>query len=48
MDPTFNPVITGRLGVFREKALQAMVKERQGMQLTESYKSAAKSSPVLS
>ncbi|MEH9090729.1 bifunctional glucose-1-phosphatase/inositol phosphatase [Klebsiella quasipneumoniae subsp. similipneumoniae] len=38
MDPTFNPVITDDSPAFREKALQAMEKERQGMQLTESYK----------
>ncbi|UAW30964.1 bifunctional glucose-1-phosphatase/inositol phosphatase [Klebsiella quasipneumoniae] len=38
MDPTFNPVITDNSPAFREKALQAMEKERQGMQLTESYK----------
>ncbi len=40
MDPTFNPVITDDSPAFREKALQAMEKERQGMQLTESYKAA--------
>ena len=38
MDPTFNPVITDDSPAFREKALQAMEKERQEMQLTESYK----------
>ncbi|MDX7608512.1 bifunctional glucose-1-phosphatase/inositol phosphatase [Klebsiella quasipneumoniae] len=38
MDPTFNPVITDDSPAFREKALQAMEKERQGLQLTESYK----------
>ncbi|USB98016.1 bifunctional glucose-1-phosphatase/inositol phosphatase [Klebsiella pneumoniae] len=38
MDPTFNPVITDDSPAFREKALQAMEKERQGVQLTESYK----------
>ncbi|HCB0226924.1 bifunctional glucose-1-phosphatase/inositol phosphatase [Klebsiella variicola] len=38
MDPTFNPVIIDDSPAFREKALQAMEKERQGMQLTESYK----------
>ena len=38
MDPTFNPVITDNSPEFREKALQAMNKERQGMQLDESYK----------
>ncbi len=37
MDPTFNPVITDDSPAFRE-SLQAMEKERQGMQLTESYK----------
>ena len=38
MDPTFNPVITDDSGAFSEKAVQAMEKERQGMQLSESYK----------
>ncbi|HEY4466743.1 MAG TPA: bifunctional glucose-1-phosphatase/inositol phosphatase [Klebsiella sp.] len=38
MDPTFNPVITDDSAAFSEKAVQAMEKERQGMQLTESYK----------
>lgn len=34
MDLTFNPVITDDSPAFREKALQAMEKERRGMQLT--------------
>ena len=38
MDPTFNPVITDDSAAFSEKAVQAMEKERQGMQLSESYK----------
>lgn len=38
MDPTFNPVITDDSAAFKEKAVQAMEKERQGMQLDESYK----------
>ena len=38
MDPTFNPVIAEDSAAFSEKALQAMTKERQGMQLTDSYK----------
>ncbi|OMP97083.1 bifunctional glucose-1-phosphatase/inositol phosphatase [Raoultella terrigena] len=38
MDPTFNPVITDDSAAFSEKAVQAMEKERQKMQLTESYK----------
>lgn len=38
MDPTFNPVITDNTPEFREKALQAMNTERQGMKLEESYK----------
>jgi len=38
MDPTFNPVITDNSPEFREKALQAMNTERQGMKLEESYK----------
>lgn len=37
MDPTFNPVITDNSPEFREKALNAMAKERAGMQLDESY-----------
>lgn len=37
MDPTFNPVITDNSPEFREKALQAMNNERQGMKLDESY-----------
>lgn len=38
MDPTFNPVITDDSPAFSEKAVQAMEKERQGMQLSESDK----------
>ena len=38
MDPTFNPVIVDDSAAFSEKAVQAMEKERQGMQLGESYK----------
>lgn len=38
MDPTFNPVITDDSAAFSEKAVQAMEKERQGMQLGDSYK----------
>lgn len=38
MDPTFNPVITDDSPAFSEKAVQAMEKARQGMQLNESYK----------
>ncbi|HBR7230428.1 TPA: bifunctional glucose-1-phosphatase/inositol phosphatase [Klebsiella aerogenes] len=38
MDPTFNPVITDDSAEFAQKAVQAMEKERQGMQLAESYK----------
>ncbi|WP_312272987.1 bifunctional glucose-1-phosphatase/inositol phosphatase [Pseudescherichia sp.] len=38
MDPTFNPVITDKDAAFRDKAVQAMQTERQGMQLDESYK----------
>ena len=38
MDPTFNPVITDDSAAFREKALQAMEKERSQMQLDDSYK----------
>lgn len=38
MDPTFNPVIVDDSAAFSEKAVQAMEKERQGMQLSESYK----------
>jgi glucose-1-phosphatase len=38
MDPTFNPVITDDSAAFSEKAVQAMEKERQKMQLAESYK----------
>ena len=38
MDPTFNPVITDKGAAFRDKAVQAMQTERQGMQLDESYK----------
>jgi len=37
MDPTFNPAITDNSPEFREKALQAMNNERQGMKLDESY-----------
>ena len=37
MDPTFNPVITDDSPAFREKALQAMEKERSQMQLDDSY-----------
>ncbi len=38
MDPTFNPVITNDSDAFREKAVQAMEKERQGKHLDESFK----------
>ncbi|HBI2991879.1 TPA: bifunctional glucose-1-phosphatase/inositol phosphatase [Citrobacter farmeri] len=38
MDPTFNPVITDDSAAFREKAVQAMEKERSQMQLDDSYK----------
>jgi len=38
MDPTFNPVITDNSPEFKQKALQAMDKERQGMHLGDSYK----------
>lgn len=38
MDPTFNPVIADDSPAFSEKAVQAMEKERAGMQLDESYK----------
>lgn len=38
MDPTFNPVITDNSSTFRDKARQAMEKERQTKQLDESYK----------
>ena len=38
MDPTFNPVIVDDSAAFSERAVQAMEKERQGMQLGESYK----------
>ena len=38
MDPTFNPVITDKGTAFRDRAVQAMQSERQGMQLDESYK----------
>jgi len=38
MDPTFNPVITDKDAAFRDRAVQAMQTERQGMQLEESYK----------
>lgn len=38
MDPTFNPVITDDSATFREKAVQAMEKTRQSMQLAGSYK----------
>ena len=34
MDPTFNPVITDDSAAFSEKAVQAMEKERQTMQLS--------------
>jgi len=38
MDPVFNPVITRDSAAFSQQAVQAMEKERQGMQLGESYK----------
>lgn len=38
MDPTFNPVITDNSPAFSQTATTAMNKERQQMQLAESYK----------
>ena len=38
MDPTFNPVITDESTAFRDRAVQAMEKERQSLKLDESYK----------